>query len=152
MKRFKIVLAFFTVLTLLSCDADMDDIDLSTAEAQELNVIVKNGEWQVTNFTLNGSDKTATYEDYSFVFEEDNNLSATSTIDQTEGTWRINNDSGSEFDSYDDVDFNIFFTSNSKLGELTRNYDVISATSSEINLILEMDENGDTASLSFSRN
>lgn len=152
MKRFKIVLALFSILALISCDADMDDVDLSTAEANQLNLIVKDGNWQITNFTLNGADKTATYADYSFIFEDDNNLSANSPIDQTEGTWRISNDSGSEYDSYNDVDFNVYFTSNSKLGELTRNYDVISATNSEIILNLEMNENGDTATLSFRRN
>lgn len=152
MKRFKIVLALITISVFLSCDTDRDDIDLSTAEANELNLIVQQGEWQITQFSLNGSDRTALYEDYIFIFEEENNLSANSSIDQVTGTWRISNDSGSEFDSYNDVDFNIFFTSNAKLGELTRNYDVISATNTEINLNLEMNENGDTATLSFSKN
>jgi len=152
MKRFKIVMVFITVFTLFSCDTDMDDIDLSTAEANELNIIVQKGEWKITQFSMNGSDRTANYKDYIFLFEEENNLSASSSIDEINGTWRISNDSGSEFDSYNDVDFNIFFMYDSKLGSLTNNYDVISATDNEINLMLETSENGNTARLSFSKN
>ncbi|SDR76797.1 hypothetical protein [Gramella sp. MAR_2010_147] len=151
MKRFQIVLVLIAVSVFISCDKDLDDVDRSTAEANELNIIVQEGEWRITHFTLNGSDRTANYTDYIFTFEKDNNLSATSSIDQVIGTWRISNDSGSEFDSYNDVDFNIFFMSSEKLGELTRNYDVISATRNEINLDLQMDENGDTAILSLSK-
>jgi len=152
MKRFKIVMVFITVFTLFSCDTDMDDIDLSTAEANELNIIVQKGEWKITQFSMNGSDRTANYKDYIFLFDEENSLYASSSIDEINGTWRISNDSGSEFDSYNDVDFNVFFMSDSKLGSLTNNYDVISATDNEINLMLETSENGNTARLSFSKN
>ena len=152
MKRFKIVLVLLTVSFFLSCDTDRDDIELSAAEANELNLIVKNGEWHISQFTLNNVENTANYSDYIFVFEEANNLTASALTDEVNGTWRISNDSGSEFDSYNDVDFNIFFSSTGKLGELTKNYDVISATNNEINLILEQSPNGDTARLTFSKN
>ncbi|CAL66661.1 hypothetical protein [Christiangramia forsetii] len=152
MKSFKITLVFIMVSFFLSCDTDMDDIDLSTAEAKELNLIVKEGEWRISLFSLNASEKTANYEDYIFVFEESNDLSATSSNDQTNGTWRVSNDSGSEFESYNDVDFNVFFSSDGKFGELTSNYDVISANKKEINLIFQDSENGNTARLSFSKN
>ena len=136
----------------LSCDTDRDDIDLSEAEANELNLIAQEGEWKITQFTLNKVQNTADYTDYIFVFEDANNLSAISTLDDVSGTWRISNDSGSEFDSYNDVDFHIFFTSTGKLGELANNYDVISATNNEISLTLGENENGTTASLRFSKN
>lgn len=152
MKRFKIVLVLLAVSFFLSCDTDTDDIARSAAEANQLNLIVQQGEWQISQFSLNGSEDTAKYQDYMFVFEEANNLSATSNLDPVTGTWRISNDSGSEFDSHNDVDFNIFFNSNGKLGELTRNYDVISATNNEINLMVEASENGETATLTFSKN
>jgi hypothetical protein len=152
MKRFKIVLVLLAVSLFLSCDTDRDDIELSAAEANELNIMVQKGEWHISQFTLNNVESTSTYSSYNFVFGEANNLTASTLADEVNGTWRISNDSGDEFDSYNDVDFNIFFSSTGKLGELTRNYDVISATNKEIKLILEQSTNGDTARLTFSKN
>ncbi|MDX1543483.1 MAG: hypothetical protein R3214_06000 [Christiangramia sp.] len=152
MRSFKIVLILFSLSLILACDNDKDDIALSAAEAAQLNQIVMQGEWRISNYNSNGTDNTANYSDYLFVFEEDRNLSVTSSSDNFSGTWRISNDSGSEFDSYYDVDFNIFFSSSGKLAELTNNYDVISATNDEIQLSLENSPNGNTALLTFSKN
>ncbi|QYA26362.1 hypothetical protein G3I01_12880 [Gramella sp. MT6] len=152
MKRFKIVLVFVMVSMLLSCDTDQDDISISEAEANELNMIAQEGEWKISQFTRNDVENTANYSDYSFVFEDGNNLMAFGSIDEVSGTWRVSNDSGDEFDPYDDVDFHIFFSSQGKLGELANNYDVIAATDSEIRLILQQNSNGDSARLTFSKN
>ncbi len=137
---------------LLSCDTDQDDISISEAEANELNMIAQEGEWKISQFTRNDVENTANYSDYSFVFEDGNNLMAFGSIDEVSGTWRVSNDSGDEFDPYDDVDFHIFFSSQGKLGELANNYDVIAATDSEIRLILQQNSNGDSARLTFSKN
>lgn len=152
MKRFKIVLVLLVVSLVLSCDTDRDDIELSKAESNQLNLIVKSGEWKISQYTYNNIENTANYSDYVFMFEENNNLSAISSIDEVDGTWRVSNDSGDEFDSYNDVDFHIFFTSTGKLGELANNYDVIAATNNEIRLNLGENSAGDTASLIFSKN
>lgn len=153
MRSFKITFILLSLSIFLACDNDQDDIALSAAEAAQLNQIVQQGEWSISTYTSNGSDNTANYSDYTFIFEEDNNLSANSSSDNITGTWRISNDSGSETDSYDDVDFNIFFSSTGKLAELTSNYDVISATNNEIRLSLENSEEGsNSAMLTFSRN
>lgn len=152
MRIFKITLIFIALNVFLACDNDRDDIALSAAEAAQLTHIMKLGEWKVSAYTYNGDDKTANYSNYVFVFEESNNLTVTSSSENIIGTWRVSNDSGSEFDSYDDVDFNLFFSSTGKLGELTSNYDVISATNTEVQLSLEDSSNGNNALLTFSRN
>ena len=152
MKRFKIVLVLLTVSLFLSCDTDQDDISLSEAEAKELNLIAQEGEWKISQFTRNNVENTANYADYAFVFDDGNNLTAFGSIDEVSGTWRVSNDSGDEFDPYDDVDFHIFFSSQGKLGELANNYDVIAATSSEIRLIMQQNSDGDSAKLTFSKN
>jgi len=152
MKNFKLVLILLGISLILSCDKDNDDISLSAVEANKLSMIVKQGEWKISSFVLNDAEHTASYTDYLFTFEENNNLKATSSTDQQIGTWRVSNDSGSEFDSYYDVDFNLFFTSDSKFGEITNNYDVISATNQEIRLSLQENQNGNTGLLTFSRN
>lgn len=152
MKRFKIALVILTIGLLTSCDTDRDDIDLSEAEARELSLIASNGEWKISESSFNDVETTANYDDYSFVFGDANNLSANSSVDSVSGTWRVSNDSGDDYDPYNDVDFHIFFNSTGKLGELANNYDVISATESEIRLSLGANANGDIAFLTFSRN
>ncbi|MCG9971686.1 hypothetical protein [Christiangramia crocea] len=152
MRNFKITLILVTLSLFLACDNDKDDITLSAAEAAQLNYIVQQGEWRISSYSSNGSDNTANYSDYLFLFEDDNNLLANSSSESINGTWRISNDSGSEVDSYKDVDFNIFFSSTGKLAELTRNYDVISATNDEIRLSLENATNGNAVLLTFSKN
>ncbi|MEO2061629.1 MAG: hypothetical protein ABGW97_01505 [Christiangramia sp.] len=152
MKTFKMCIVLISFGLLLSCDTDQDDISLSTAEAAQLNMMVKSGNWQISKFELDNDDKTANYASYEFSFEENNNLKASRTGDQQVGTWRVSNDSGDEYDSYNDVDFNIFFSTGSKLGELTNNYDVISATETEIKLDLQENPSGRTALLVFSKN
>ncbi len=134
MKRLKTVFLLLIVSLILSCDTDRDDIDLSEAEARELNLIVQQGEWKISEYIFNNSNETANYSDYVFRFDDGNILSARALSDEVTGTWRISNDSGDEFDAFDDVDFHIFFSSNGKLGELANNYDVISATASQIRL------------------
>lgn len=152
MKRFKVVLILITITLVLACDSDKDDIALSSAEAAQLNHIVQQGEWKISEYNNNGIDDTANYTDYIFAFEEERNLVAHSTSDVVNGTWRISNDAGSEFDSFNDVDFNIFFGSSGKLGELTNNYDVISATNDQIRLSLENSGSGNSIFLTFSKN
>lgn len=74
MKRFKIVLVLLITSLILSCDTDRDDISRTQAEVNELNLIVRTGEWEITNFTLNNEENTANYSDYFFRFEEVNHL------------------------------------------------------------------------------
>lgn len=152
MKRFKRVLVLLMTALIISCSTDRDDIDLSEAEAKELSLIAAHGEWRISKSSFNNVETTANYSDYIFVFEEANNLAAISSIDSVNGTWRVSNDSGDEFDQYNDVDFHLFFNSSGKLGELANNYDVISATNEEIRLSLGENANGDTAILTFSKN
>ncbi|MBT8295108.1 MAG: hypothetical protein KJO51_01710 [Gramella sp.] len=152
MKRLEFVLAIMLVSLFLSCDKDMDDIDRSEAEVNALILIVQEGEWKITNYTFEGSDETANFSDYIFSFREENNLLASANSDEFIGTWRVSDDTGDEFDPFNDVDFNIFFNSSGKLGQLTNNYDVISATNSEIRLKLAANQEQQTATLTFSRN
>ena len=152
MKRFKIALVILMTGLLISCSTDRDDLDLSEAEANELTLIAGDGEWRISESSFNNNETTANYNDYVFSFEDANNLSAVSSIDSVIGTWRISNDSGDEFDAYDDVDFHIFFNSSGKLGELANNYNVISATENEIKLSLNENASGNIATITFSKN
>ncbi|WP_051201473.1 hypothetical protein [Christiangramia portivictoriae] len=152
MKRLNCLFVIFAVFFLVSCDTDNDDMQLVETEMIALNEILLDTEWRITSFTENGQDKTDDLENYTFVFQSSNELLADSNLGSFNGTWRVSNDAGSEFDPSNDLDFMIFFTPNGKLGELTNAYDVISANGSEINLKLEANADGNYGFLSFARN
>ena len=148
----KVIPLLLLCVLIISCDKDNDDILLSKAESNALNEMVKNGEWKVSSFIINGEDKTANYLDYDFSFKENNNISAESTSEELIGTWRINNDMGGEYDSYYDVDFTLYFNSQGKFGELTNEYDVDQATDSKIALSKTSIDGELTSLLTFSKN
>ena len=151
MTRLKLLFVLLFVNTLISCDKDNDDLEKSTLEARALNSMIMDGEWKVSQFMVNGTDEAPDYQDYVFVFEENNNLEAEAAIESVQGTWRVNNDSGGEFDSYYDVDFHIFFQPSAKLAKLAHNYNVIYATETEVRLQLEGPEDNNDIFLSFKK-
>lgn len=151
MKHIKLIILLISFSFSMSCSKDRDDISLSTAEADQLKTIMLQGEWKIAEYSKDGEVYTANYTDYIFVFSNNNELKANSSAETIIGTWRVSNDAGSEIDSYYDVDFNIFFGSAGKLAELTSNYDVISATNSEVKLTVEK-ASGEIIYLNFSRN
>ncbi|MUP45614.1 hypothetical protein E0K83_07620 [Gramella sp. BOM4] len=152
MKRLKFLLVLVCLSILVSCDKDNDDLDKPVLEARELNKIIMEGEWRVSEYEIDGIDETARFEDYLFLFETSNNLSANSSLENIQGSWRVNIDSGGEFDSYKDVDFHIFFEPSEKLADLSHNYNVVSATNDLVKLELEGPENGTSLLVSFSKN
>lgn len=142
---FVLFLIFF-----VSCDKDQDDISLTSAETSALNVIIKEGEWKIDSYVVDGINVSSDFKEFSFSFNEENELSATTSADTYIGSWRASNDSGSETESYNDVDFHIIFIASGKLDALSHNYDVISATSQEVNL--SYTESDREVLLSFNRN
>jgi len=152
MNRLKMLLLITTVIFCFSCDTDQDDMDLVDTELIALNELLVDTEWRVSNFAEDGIVKTSDFEDYIFAFEGSNELKANTLTGKHDGTWRVSNNTGTEYDSANDLDFTIFFTPNGKLGGLTNAYDVISANSSEIKLMLEKNANGNTGFLTFIRN
>ncbi len=151
MKNFKLLFIALSLVLITSCGNDNDDILSTSAQVKELRLLMQADTWHISKFVKNNDDLTADYNDYNFVFEDNNVLRATSEINEITGTWRISNDSGSETDSYFDVDFNIFFSPEGKFGDLSSDYTVISANAEMINLDLGENASG-TAMLSFSKN
>ncbi len=68
MKSFKHFLLLLSIIFMVSCTTDMDDISTSTAEVIQLNNLIKESDWKISGFTYNENDLTANYEDYVFSF------------------------------------------------------------------------------------
>lgn len=152
MRNFKLLFVAVSFIFITSCDSDKDDILSTAAQVNELRILMQNNSWHISSFVKNNDDLTADYTDYAFNFDENNVLRAVSSVNEIDGTWRVSNDSGSETDSYFDVDFNIFFSPEGKFGQLAGDYSVISANAETIKLNLGENISGNTAMLSFSKN
>ncbi|WP_047550539.1 hypothetical protein [Psychroserpens sp. Hel_I_66] len=157
---------YFSLLTMLSlslmsstCSSDDDGggpIDNSEQISQIENT-AESGSWRITNFNDSGQNETSNYNGYDFSFNSDGFLVATNGSSTITGTWSVTDDSNSSDDSIDDdddIDFNIFFavTETNDFEDLNDDWDIVSTSSTRIELIDISGGNGDTDMLTFDKN
>lgn len=136
-------------LILTSCSSD-DAIILDTEDIQQIADVAKSGNWRISSYIDSGNNETADYNGYTFDFADGGQLTATNGTNTYNGTWSVTNDSSSS--SQDDIDFNISFTTPPNFEELSDDWDIVSITSTKIDLIDISGGNGGTDSLTFTKN
>ena len=151
---------YFSLLVMLcfslmssSCSNNDDDggvIDNSEQIAQVENT-VESGTWRITNFIDSGENETSDFAGYNFSFNSDGSLDATNGTDTLTGTWSVTDDSSS---SDDDIDFNIFFPvpDTNDFEDLNDDWDIVSYTSTRIELIDISGANARTDKQTFEKN
>lgn len=146
-------------LTLMSSMCSSDDDDNPNNNIQQIAQIednVQTGTWRVSNFIDSGENETSDFSGYDFTFNMDGSLVASNGTTTFTGTWSITDDSNSSDDSSsdDDIDFNIFFPvpDSNDFEDLNDDWDIVSATSTRIELIDISGGNGGTDMLTFERN
>jgi len=149
-----ITVAFLVLLT--ACANKDDDGVLVSMSAEQLQSIVQSTNWEITYFYDTDHEETSNFSGYSFSFNEDGTLVAVNGNTTVTGTWSINDNSGSSSDddgnsSTNDNDLNIFFASPEEFEDLTDDWDIISISNDQIELIDVSGGNGGTDYLTFSR-
>ncbi len=157
---------YFGLLTMLSfslmsstCSSD-DDGGSPNDNSQQISQIentAESGTWQITNFNDSGQNETSNFNGYDFSFNSDGSLVATNGSNTMTGTWSVTNDSNSDDDSSsddDDIDFNIFFPvpDSNDFEDLNDDWDIVSSSSTRIDLIDISGGNGETDMLTFEKN
>lgn len=154
MKSFKTnflaVFLFGISLSIFSCSSDDDNPSNLTIQ-NEIRANVGNGTWKITSFIDSGTDETSDFTGYNFTFNADGVLNATNGVNSFDGTWSVESSNSSD-DSPDDLDFNINFTVMNDFEDLSDDWDIISQSSSKIELIDVSGGNGGTDLLTFERN
>ena len=140
----------------MSCSTD-DDSNNSGNNAQliaQISVNMSSGSWRISSFIDSGQDETNDFNNYDFTFGAGGTLTATNGTDTLMGTWSITDDSSSDDSSDDDVDFNIFFPvpDTNPFEDLNDDWDVVSYTSTSIQLRDVSGGNGDIDTLTFVKN
>lgn len=156
-KRIRIIMttvAFSLLLT--ACPQKDDDDVLMGLSSQEIQNIVVSNNWEITYFYDTDHEETSNFSGYSFSFNEGGTLVAVNGNTTVTGTWSINDNSGSSSDddgssSSNDNDLNIFFASPEEFEDLTDDWDIISISDNQIELIDVSGGNGGTDYLTFSR-
>lgn len=141
---------------LSACSSDDDDVKDNSQQISQIENIVESGNWRITNFIDSGKNETSDFTGYDFLFNSDGSLIATNGTNTIDGTWSITDDSSSSSSSSsdDDIDFNIFFPvpDTNDFEDLNDDWDIISSTSTKIELIDMSGGNGGTDNLTFEKN
>jgi hypothetical protein len=138
----------------MQCSSDDDNNPAdNSAEIQNVINTAGSGNWVITYFFDTDSDETSNYSGYEFTFGENGVLTASNETNTYTGTWSVTDDSNSSDDSSDDddIDFNISFMSPANFEELSDDWDIISHSSTKIELIDISGGNGGTDYLTFEK-
>jgi hypothetical protein len=156
----KILLIFaIPVLTVLAtaCSSDSTDETIldPAVSVQAVADLAVSGTWFISSYVDSGTDETNDYNGYTFTFNQDGTLVADNGITTVAGTWSVTADDSSDDDDYnssDDIDFNIFFSAPPEFAELSDDWDIVSRSSTRIELIDISGGDGSTDTLVFVKN
>jgi len=125
----------------------------NTAEIQDVINTAESGNWVVTYFFDTDQEETSNFTGYEFNFGTNGVLTASNDTNMYTGTWSVTDDSNSSDDSSsnDDIDFNISFVSPPDFEELSDDWDIVSYSSTKIELIDISGGNGGTDYLTFEK-
>lgn len=143
-----ILVGLFILPVLISCSDDDSPKEISKDQIQ---TIVQNGTWRITRFIDSGVDETNDFSGYNFTFNSSGVLNASNGTNNYNGTWSIT-DSNSNDDSPNDLDFNINFNLANDFEDLNDDWDIVSQSSTKIELIDVSGGDGDTDLLTFEKN
>ena len=157
-KIFYVALVAAFVMGCSSDDSD-DNNNNSNSNAAEIAAIetqAEAGTWRVASYIDDGQDETSDFNGYNFTFESNGSVSFSNGTVTYTGTWSVTDSSNSSDDSSsdDDIDFNINLSVpvDSDFEDLNDDWDIVSHTSTVIELIDISGGNGGTDTLRLERN
>lgn len=151
-----LMLSFSLMSSMCSSNDDDGSPNNNSQQIAEIESTAQSGTWRITNFNDSGQNETSDFNGYDFTFNIDGSLVATNGSNTLTGTWSVTDDSNSSDDSSsdDDIDFNIFFpvSDDNDFEDLNDDWDVVTITSTRIELIDVSGGNGGIDMLTFERN
>jgi len=148
-RNFFFLVCLISFLSLNSCDSDDDNNSMDNTAIVQRNV--QDGTWRITQFIDSGTDETNDFAGYTFTFNSSGVLNANNGTNDYNGTWSVTR-SNSNDDSQADLDFNINFNLTNNFEDLNDDWDIVSQSSSKIELIDISGGNGGIDNLTFEKN
>lgn len=156
MKKINFISAFvfLILLNLFASCSDDDDNAVVSASVDPTPVIntVNNGTWRITFYSDSGVDETTNFSGYNFTFGASSVLTATNGTNSYVGTWSVTSDNSLDDSPSNDLDFNIAFSAPANFLELTDDWNIISYTATNIQLIHVSGGGGGTDYITFEKN
>jgi hypothetical protein len=119
-----------SILAFKSCKHDDTNNDLLKSSLEDR---VKSGTWAISYFNDSGTDETNHFTGYAFTFGASGILTATKGTNIFTGTWSVT-DSNSNDDSLSDLHFNINFNLTNDFEDLNDDWEIISQSTTKIEL------------------
>jgi len=144
-----ILIGISGLFSLASCSNSNDD----NADLQQTVVEnnVKSGEWRITSFIDSGKDETSDFSGFAFSFGSNGTLTATNGNVNYNGTWSVTNNDSNDDNPDNDLDFNILFNLNNQSEDISEDWNIVSQSSTRIELIHISGGNGGTDYLTFEK-
>lgn len=143
--------ALFMLNVASMCSSDDDNSNSSQDPTPVINT-VNNGTWRITFFEDSGTNETSHFTGYNFTFGSGNVLTATNGTNTYTGVWSVTSDDSNDDSPSNDLDFNIAFSAPANFAELTEDWNIITYTSTKIQLIHVSGGNGGTDYVTFEKN
>lgn len=143
--------ALFMLNVASMCSSDDDNSNTSQDPTPVINT-VNNGTWRITFFEDSGNNETNHFTGYNFTFGSGNVLTATNGTNTYTGTWSVTNDDSNDDSPSNDLDFNIAFSAPADFTDLTEDWNIITYTSTKIQLVHVSGGNGGTDYVTFEKN
>ena len=144
---YSILACIFIINTASTCSSD-DSNSSSTTDPTPIINTVTQGTWRVTYYFDTDTDETSDFAGYNFTFGSSNVLTATNGTNTYTGSWSVTSDNSPS----SDLNFNILFASPVNFEDLSDDWDIVSRTSTKIELIDVSGGNGGTDYLTFEKN
>lgn len=144
MKAKVLLLVIGIAATMLSCKKE------DVKQKENIESEISSGSWKISYFNDSGTNETANFTGFTFSFNSDGKLVATNGTTTYTGTWSVT-DSNSNDDSPNDLHFNIFFNLSNEFEDLNDDWDIVSHTSTKLELIDVSGGGGGTDELTFVR-
>jgi len=136
----------------MSCDKDDDNNSPQNTTVSETRNVAQSGSWKITYFFDSDQNETNQFNGYTFIFNENGSLTAQNGNTTFNGIWSVTDSNSSDDDgNSSDIDFNIFFASPPDFEDLSDDWDIISVSSSKIELTDVSGGNGGTDFLTFQK-
>ncbi|HLP64348.1 hypothetical protein [Flavobacterium sp.] len=143
--------ALFMLNVASMCSSDDDNSNSSQDPTPVINT-VNSGTWRITFFEDSGTNETSHFTGYNFTFGPGNALTATNGTNSYTGTWSVISDDSGDDSPSNDLDFNIAFSTPADFTDLTEDWNIITYTSTKIQLVHVSGGNGGTDYVTFEKN
>jgi hypothetical protein len=128
MKTKLMIAAVAGMMILASCSKNSNDLSNASVQAAA-QAVSASGTWKVTSYIDNSDNETAEFNGYSFTFNSNGTIVATAGSVNVNGSWSTSSSSNKFI-----INLGPKGNTNKPLGELTDDWRVISASSTQIQL------------------